>query len=305
MVIIGKDVLQGTNKEIPREFESQHANSNICRACIRVSNLQASIKFYCHNFGFRVQKMLDVPGGDQRALLSAGIAATFSLELLEAPSTVAVTPGWFVHFTLVVDSTQEVLNRLKDSHYENLIVDEVAAVIPFRALSPDGGQSSQDVVSLVKDLDSYTWKIMECKHERTPISEPLCSITLRTTNLKKSIDCCSRLLGTTVSHYYEAASQPPEYKTAMLGYGPEFSSIQLEFLQTETPPLSVERGNGFVRLVVGCSNLAAVEAALLEAEEDVEKVEIGSVEEPGETAPALLCVVEPDGVWEACFVSNM
>jgi hypothetical protein len=93
----------------------------------------------------------------------------------------------------------------------------------------------------------------------------------------------------------------------MLGFGPELETFQLEFRQTETPPL-VHRGNGVVRIVVGSTrksegDLTAVETALREAEEVVEKVEIGSVDEPGGTVPAVCTVLEPDNLWTVCFVS--
>ncbi|KAL4539172.1 hypothetical protein Ndes2526B_g02568 [Nannochloris sp. 'desiccata'] len=307
MVIIGKDtLLQGTSVQSPRETSATNANSNFLRASIRVSNLEASIKFYCQQFGFRVQKMLDVPGGEaeeQRAILSAGESASFNLELVENSTAPAVTPGdWFVHFTLIVPSTTDVIQSLKDSGHGKLIVNEMEAVIPVRSLSPIGGQSTQDIVALVKDLENYTWQIMEAKRSGV-VPEPLCSITLRTTNLEKTIANCSRLFGLNVTQKYEASHEPPEYKTALLGFGPELETVQLEFRQTETPPL-VHRGNGIVRIVVGCSDLAATETALREAEEAVEKVEIGSIDDPGAKETAVCTVLEPDGLWQVCFVSN-
>jgi catechol 2,3-dioxygenase-like lactoylglutathione lyase family enzyme len=115
MVIIGKDTtLRGTARaQSPRELAASYANSNFQRASIRVSNLESSIKFYCEKFGFRVQKMLDVPGGEaeeQRALLSAGESARFNLELIQDSAVPVVTPGdYFVHFTLVVPSTTDII----------------------------------------------------------------------------------------------------------------------------------------------------------------------------------------------------
>jgi catechol 2,3-dioxygenase-like lactoylglutathione lyase family enzyme len=308
MVIIGKDtVLQGTRPQSPRNGAGSNANKKFQRCSIRVLNLEASIKFYCQQFGFRVQKMLDVPGGaeeEQRAILAASDTATFNLELIQDSTVPAVTPGdWFLHFTLIVPSTSDVIQNFKESGHGNLILDERAAVIPIRSLSSKGGQSTQDIVALVKDLDNYTWQIMEAKRSGA-ISEPLCSITLRTTNIEKTIANCSRVLGTTVSQNYEASHGPPEYKTAMLGFGAELETVQLEFRQTETPPL-VQRGNGVIRIVVGCDgDLTGVEKELEEAEEVVEKVEIGSVDEPGLKETALAMVLEPDGLWEVCFVSK-
>lgn len=56
-------------------------------------------------------------------------------------------------------------------------------------------------------------------------------------------------------------------------------------------------------MVVGCSNLAAMELALREAEEVTEKVEIGSAQDPGAKENAVATVLEPDGLWEICFIS--
>lgn len=307
MVIIGKDtVLQGTLAQAPREMNAINANSNILRASIRVSNLEASIKFYCQQFGFRVQMMLDVPGGEaeeQRAVLSAAESASFNLELVQDSTAPAVTPGdWFVHFNLIVSSTTDVIQRLKDSGRGEFIQNEMSAVIPVRSLSPVGGQSTQDIVAVVKDLDNYTWQIMEAKRSGI-VPEPLCSITLRTTNLEKTIAHCSRLLGLHITQKYEASQGPPEYKTALLGFGPELETVQLEFRQMDSPPL-VQRGNGVVRFVVGCRDLGAKETALGEAEDAMEKVEIGSVKDPGAKETAVCTVLEPDCLWQVCFVSN-
>ena len=224
MVIIGKDTLvQGTMPHSPRDAPaSNDANRNFLRCSIRVSNLEKSIKFYCQHFGFLVQKMLDVPGEaeEQRALLTASDLASFNLELIQDSTAPVVIPGdWFIHFTLIVPSTNDVTQKFKDSGHGKLIVDEQVAVIPVRSLSPVGGQSTQDLVALVKDIDNYTWQIMEAKRSGV-VHEPLCSITLRTTNIEKTIASCSRVLGTTVTQSYEA-SRGAEYKTAMLGFGPE------------------------------------------------------------------------------------
>jgi len=306
MVIIGRDVLQVTSVQSPRGMNATNANSNFLRACIRVSNLEASIKFYCQQFGFRVQKMLDVPGGEaeeQRAVLSASDSASFNLELVEDSTAPAITPGdWFVHFNLIIPSTADVIQSLKDSGHGQLIENEMEAVIPIRSLSPRGGQSTQDIVALVKDLDNYTWQIMEAKRSGL-VQEPLCSVTLRTTNLEKTIASCNRLLGLHVTQQYEASHGPPEYKTALLGFGPELETVQLEFRQTDTPPL-VQRGDGIVRFVVGCSDLEAKELALKQAKGAMEKVDIGSVEGPGAKETALCTVLEPDGLWQVCLVSN-
>lgn len=110
----------------------------------------------------------------------------------------------------------------------------------------------------------------------------------------------SFLLGMEVHQEY-VAPQPPEYKTVLLGYGPELRATQLELRQTADPPLH-DRGSGFVRLVIAVDSLEAAREALTGAGEDFEEgFELPSVMDvlsPGQ--PALKCTA-PDG-WEVCLV---
>ena len=317
MVIIGeRGVLLGQPSD---EFETP-PRWQLRRLSMRVANLQDSVRFLCDNFGFFVHRALDSPLEQQqphRSLLAASEDAAFFLELIEDPEYEDIDPGdWFSHITVAVPSTKDFLQRFKASGHSRLIVNEVEAVIPVRSPSPDvGGQTRQDFVSLVKDINGYTFRVMDL-HQQQHITNRVLTISLRTTNLERSISWCKEILGARVHHYYEA-SQPPEYKTALVGLGPELETVQLELRQTALPPL-LNRGNGVVRIVVTPStttattaaaaaavDVAEIEAALDAAEEPFERVEIESVEEIGGVQLGAVAVeMAPDGQWEFCFVAE-
>lgn len=201
-------------------------------------------------------------------------------------------PGdWFSHFTLVVPSTADVVAGLRAAGNGDLVEKEAAAVIPVRSTSPDGPQSSQDVVGVVRDPSGYHWRLTEMK--RSVVGpQRLCAVALRVTGLELAVAWAATVLGTTTQQMYEA-SRSHEYKTALIGYGPELETPQLELRQTGEP--LAHRGNGLVRLVVGTADLDATEAALKEAGEDCERGEIGGVAAPGATQAAV-CVTSPDGL---------
>lgn len=299
MVILGNDlIVQGRAQPMPSGWAAEDPRA-LLRAVIRVSSLQKSIQFYCMHFGFILQAPLDLPGEtEQRAVLVASDGALFSLELVEDPAHRPVHPGdWFSHFTLVVESTAELIEGLKAAGYQGLVDLEQAAVIPVRSPSVEGGQSTQDVIAEVHDLDGYCWRIMEAKRSHVG-PDRLCSLALRVTNLDRALMGCSIVLGTAIQQQYEA-SQPPEFKTALVGFGPEMEAVQLELRQTPTPPLII-RGNGIIRLIVGSSDLELTQAALKEVGEPCQNMEVGSPLEVG-VYEAAVGTTMPDG-WEVCFV---
>ena len=299
MVILGNDLLvQG--RSLPQAFGFAAEDPRaLLRAAIRVTSLQQSIQFYCQYFGFLLQAPLDIPGEfEQRAILVPSDGAIFSLELIEDPAHQPVRAGdWFSHFTLVVSSTADLVESLRSSGHGDLVDEEQAAVIPIRSPSVFGGQSTQDVVAVVHDLDGYSWRIMEAKRSHVG-PDKLCSVAIRVTNLDRSVAWCSIVLGTSIQQQYEA-SQTPEFKTALVGFGAEMEAVQIELRQTPSPPL-MDRGNGFMRLIVGSSDLEATKAALKEAGEAFEEVQVGSAREPGVFEPAV-GVEMPDG-WQVYFV---
>ena len=302
MVIIGQDrVLQAEARA--EGWPAEDPNRALLRATIRVANLEDSIKFYTRYFDLRLRVPLDVPGSsEQRACLAASdVPSAFCLELVQDASLAAPRPGdWFSHFTLVVPATTEVLTRLRAAGREDLIVDHVAAVIPVRSSSPEGGQSTQDLVAVVRDPDGYRWRVMEARSAPEGEIERLCTVALRVGDLQRAVDWASTVIGTEVHQQY-IAPKGPEYKTALVGLGGELRATQLELRQTEEPPRR-DRGTGFIRCVVGTASLEATRDALRRAGEEWEEAEIGSVAEAGAMEPALRCLCPPDG-WEFCFVA--
>lgn len=250
---------------------------------------------------------LDMPGAmEQRALMSSGETSKLCLELVQtlavgATSVTPIRPGdWFSHFTLVVPSTAAVIESLKAAGCGNLIENPVAAVIPVRSLSTVGGQSTQDIVALIKDLDGYRWRIMEMHRIRGAPAEPLCTVAMRVSRLESSLRFYVEKLGMSIQQQYEAPS-PPVYRTALVGYGPELEAVQLELRQTEDPP-PMEWGDGFIRLVLGTVDMATTQQRLEEVGETVDSVELGSVEKPGEAVAALI-ISDRDG-WQFAFTYN-
>jgi len=261
----------------------------------------------------RVKTLLDVPGDMvQRAIIFAsptgnrpaedeGTFVPFCLELVEDSSnSEPPTPGdWLSHFTLVVPSTAECLKGLRDAGHRNLIDDPLAAVIPIRSSSSHGGQSTQDIVAVVRDLDNYRWRIMEMQRA-PPGAERLCTVALRVTSMERSLAWYSSVLGTRQQGEY-VAPRPPEYRTALVGFGPELLVPQIELRQIDPPPQ--KRGTGFLRLVVSSSALDETKKALEEVEQEYELVELGSVWSAVGPPDAGLRLWDPDG-WEIVLVEG-
>lgn len=298
MVILGNEYLPASNAPSPSGWAADD-DRIFLRLAIRVASLDASVKFYAANFGFQLQTpLLDAPG-TQRAFMSPAPGAAFGLELIEDAAVPAPDPGdWFSHFTLIVPSTADVVAGLRAAGRGALVEEAVAAVIPLRSSSSEGGQSSQDVVGVVRDLDGYRWRLTEVKRSAVG-PQRLCAVALRVARLEPAVAWAAAALGTTAQLMYEA-SRPPEYKVALIGFGEELITPQLELRQTEEP--LTRRGNGLVRLVVATEDLDATEAALEEAGEPCEREEIRGVAAPGATQAAVT-VVTPDGL-KVAFVQD-
>lgn len=97
------------------------------------------------------------------------------------------------------------------------------------------------------------------------------------------------------------APRPPEYRTALVGFGPELLVPQIELRQIDPPPQ--KRGTGFLRLVVSSSALDETKKALEEVEQEYELVELGSVWSAVGPPDAGLRLWDPDG-WEIVLVEG-
>jgi catechol 2,3-dioxygenase-like lactoylglutathione lyase family enzyme len=135
----------------------------------------------------------------------------------------------------------------------------------------------------------------------SPPKEPLCTVALRISSLNDALEWWGATMGASVQQEYDATSgETPAYKVALVGWGKELLSPQLELRQTHPPP--EQSLTGFVRVVIGTESLTRTAEALVAPGKAAEAVEIGSLGNAQDTEPGLR-VEDPDG-WEVCFVEK-
>lgn len=150
-----------------------------------------------------MRQKLDLEGGSQRAIVSSSLnSERFALELVQVSDIQHANRG-LEHITLVVDSTAAVLERMRSAGYEDLIIKEVAAVIPVKNPSKTGPRSLTDQVSLVADVNGYHWQLMELKGQQPP-TDKMCSVALHVNDLELSLKWYANVLGVNVNEHYEA-----------------------------------------------------------------------------------------------------
>lgn len=291
---------------IPEQEPQSKASFSLLRVAVSVSDLKASIKFYSKCFDILLKTPLDVPSY-QRALIAPVHLGRndFSLELFEEPVRIkrmhGDTPQLNVEdFTLIVMRTKAVLDVMKENGYASLVISEQAAVIPVRSPSSSGPQTRQHTTALVADVDGYIWRLIELSEDQIQSSNTnrMASISINVTNLNSALSFWRSILGASVQSIYEA-SLPPTYKTALVGFGPEIVSTQLELKeQSEQAVQHV----AFKYIVLASRHHAAdfvsVVCGMLTANGMIsfQVVEISSVKQINEVEQAIEVTVDPPGL---------
>lgn len=280
------------------------------RIRVPTKSLEKSLRFLCGSesgFNLLLRQKLDLPGAvTQRAIVSDTInSAGFALELIEdttaAPLNNGVHPITDIdHLTLVVENTSSVLNQMKASGYESLIINELSAVIPVQNPSEKGGRSLTDQVALVRDLDGYCWQLMELKGTIDPPKTRIATIAIQVTHLETSLQWYCDVLGASVNERYEAKDVSVVHKSALIGWSGELEGTLLELRQA--PQGTVASSSHSAQFVLATKDLKASMEAAEKHEQHCEIVELGSEEDPTQTVQAVK-VTDPDG-WEFYFVAK-
>lgn len=145
-----------------------------------------------------------------------------------------------------------------------------------------------DGAVIVEAPGDYPFHIYDKPSQR---SDPVYSITLSVSNLTKSLDYWSKLLGMTVYSQTDTS--------ALLGYSDD--QAKLELVQLSDP---VDHAEAFGRIAFSCptSELPEIERSMKEAEQTL-LTPLLSLDTPGKATVQVVILADPDG-HEICFVGD-
>jgi len=185
----------------------------------------------------------------------------------------------FGHFGVAVPDVYKVAEQIKQG----------GGTITREAGPVKGGNT---VIAFAKDPTGYMWELIE----RPKTKEPLCQVMLRVSDLQKSIDYYTKVLGMTLLR----TRDNPEYKytLAFLGYGPEEDNCVLE-LTYNYGKTEYTKGNGYAQVAISTTDVYKTADQIRAAGGTITR-EPGPV--PG-IGTKILATTDPDG-WKYVLVDN-
>lgn len=248
----------------------------------RVGDMQKHIDFYTKQLGMQLLRQRDIPEDKySNAFLGYGHETTnFAVELTYNYGVDSYDIGeGFGHFGVALPDVYKAAETIKAGGGE--ITREAGPV--------KGGNT---VIAFAKDPSGYMWELIQ----RPQTKEPLCQVMLRVSDLDKSIEYYTKVLGMTLLRKRDV----PEYKytLAFLGYGPEEDNCVLE-LTYNYGRTDYTKGNGYAQVAISTRDVYKTAEQIREAGGKITR-EPGPV--PG-IGTKILATTDPDG-WKYVLVDE-
>jgi lactoylglutathione lyase len=248
----------------------------------RVGDMQKHIDFYTKQLGMQLLRQRDIPEDKySNAFLGYGPeTSNFAVELTYNYGVDSYDIGeGFGHFGVALPDVYKAAETIKAGGGE--ITREAGPV--------KGGET---VIAFAKDPSGYMWELIQ----RPKTSEPLCQVMLRVSDLDKSIEYYTKVLGMTLLRKRDN----PEYKytLAFLGYGPEEDNCVLE-LTYNYGRTDYTKGNGYAQVAISTRDVYKTAEQIRAAGGKITR-EPGPV--PG-IGTKILATTDPDG-WKYVLVDE-
>lgn len=249
----------------------------------RVGDLQKHLDFYTKALGMKLLRSRDIPADKySNAFLGYGPEETnFALELTSNYGVDSYDLGeGFGHFGVATPDVHKLAEEIKKQGGGTIT----------REPGPVKGGST--VIAFAKDPTGYMWELIE----RPQTKEPLCQVMLRVSDLQKSIDYYTKVLGMKLLR----TRDNPEYKytLAFLGYGPEEDNCVLE-LTYNYGKMDYAKGNAYAQVAISTTDV-------YKTAEQIRAAGGAITREPGPVpgiGTKILATTDPDG-WKYVLVDN-
>jgi len=248
----------------------------------RVGDMQKHIDFYTKQLGMQLLRQRDIPEDKySNAFLGYGPETTnFAVELTFNYGVDSYDIGeGFGHFGVALPDVYKAAETIKAAGGE--ITREAGPV--------KGGNT---VIAFAKDPSGYMWELIQ----RPQTKEPLCQVMLRVSDLDKSIEYYTKVMGMTLLRKRDV----PEYKytLAFLGYGPEEDNCVLE-LTYNYGRTEYTKGNAYAQVAISTKDVYKTAEQIRAAGGKITR-EPGPV--PG-IGTKILATTDPDG-WKYVLVDE-